>query len=319
MGVLAWFWVASAARAAQPQLVDRVVAVIEDEIITERELETKAESYLAQLSEIPDAEKRAAKRLEILKQVLDIEIGDRIVNREIAQNKHLGVTDKDVDKAVEEVLRMNHLTRDQLQAALYGQGLTWTEYRKKLQQQIERARLVQMKVQNKVQIKDAYARRRCEERQRLGSENVQVCASHILIQIPPHATAEDIEALHARASKLQSELASGGDFSAYALQYSDDKGTPDGKLGCFHHGEMVEAFDAAAFALPVGGISPVVRTEFGFHIIKVTDRRSASSAQCDTDQALEPFKNELFQEEMQRQMTTYVEELRKKAFVEVRL
>lgn len=301
------------------EVVDRIVAVIDDEVITWRELEAKAQGYYAQLTDIPDATQREVKRQQILQQVLDIEIGDRIVEREINQNKErLGVGEKDIDRAVEEVLRMNHLTREQLQTALYGQGLTWTEYRDKLRTQIERARLIQFKVQGKVQLKDADVQRRCEERRRSGAQNLQVCASHVLLQIPPAASDETVQSLHAEASKLQAELQSGADFAAYALKYSADKAAPDGKLGCFHKGEMVEPFEKAAFGLPVGGISPVVRTEFGFHIIKVTDKRTATTGSCDSE-ALEPFRNELYQEEMGRQMAAWVEDLRKKAFVEVRL
>jgi peptidyl-prolyl cis-trans isomerase SurA len=304
---------------AAREMVDRIVAVIDDEVITWRELEAKAEGYYAQLAEMNDPQAREAKRQQVLKQVLDIEIGDRIVEREIAQNKErLGVGEKDIDRAVEEVLRMNHLTREQLQSALYGQGLTWSEYRDKLRTQIERARLIQFKVQGKVQLKDSDVLRRCEERKRSGSLNLEVCASHVLLAIPPGASDEAIEALHAEASKLQSELQSGADFAAYALKYSADKAAPDGKLGCFHKGEMVEPFERAAFALPVGGISAVVRTEFGFHIIKVTDRRTASTGSCEGE-ALEPFRNELYQEEMGRQMASWVDDLRKKAFVDVRL
>lgn len=306
--------------SAARETVDRVVAVIEDEIITLRELEAKAQPFLAQQGETQDPNVREARYHQVLKQVLDIEIGEKIVGREIEHNKDkLGVAEKDVDRAVEEVLKMNHLTRDQLQTALYGQGMTWSEYREKLRQQIERARLIQFRVQGKVQIKDADARRRCLERQRSGAQAIEVCASHVLIGIPPEATDAEIDDLHARASKLQAELQAGADFAAYALKYSADKAAPDGKLGCFHHGEMVDAFDQMAFSMKIGDISPVVRTEFGFHIIKVTDRRQSSTQGCDDPSLMEPFRNELYQEEMQRQMNTWVEELRKKAFVEVRL
>ena len=305
---------------AERALVDKVVAVIDNEIITWRELEAKAAPFLESTHSMTDPQARAKKQHDVYRQVLDIEIGERIVEREIAQSKeNLGVTDKDVDRAVEEVIRMNQLSREQLQSALYAQGITWTEYRKKLWAQIERARLIQYRVQGRVQVKDNDIKRRCLERQRTGAKEVSVCAAHILFKTEPGASADAIEQTNSRASKIQAELAAGADFSAYALQYSDDKGTPDGKLGCFGHGEMVDEFEKVAFALPIGEVSPVVHTPFGLHIIRVYDRRSASSARCDEPADLEPFRNELYQEEMQRQMQVWIEELRKKAFVDVRL
>ena len=89
-------------------------------------------------------------------------------------------------------------------------------------------------------------------------------------------------------------------------------------IGCFGLGEMVEPFEKAAFATPVGGVSPVVHTEFGLHIIKIRERQHASTP-CDTEEDLAPFRNELYQQELERQMNAWIEELRKRAFVEVRL
>jgi peptidyl-prolyl cis-trans isomerase SurA len=307
--------------AAKPrEVVDRIAAVIENEIITQRELETKAEPYMAKLGEISDPAERLSKRQQILRQVLDIEIDDRIVKAEIGRSKdRLGVTEKDVDRAIQEVLRMNNLNEDQLQAALYSQGVAWAEYRERLRSQIERARLIQFQVQGKVKVDEAAVKRRCEERSASGSRDVRVCASHILRVIPDKATAEEVEQLRARLSQLQAELAAGADFAAFALKHSDDKAAPDGDIGCFGRGEMVEVFEAAALKLEVGQVSPVVRSPFGFHIIKVTDRRQPSKGECSDDTALDKFRNEIYQEEMESQMKAWLRELRKKAFVEVRI
>jgi len=305
--------------ATEPELVDRVVAVIEDEVITLRELEAKAKPYLAQLDEVGDTQKRAARREEILHQVLDIEIGERMVNGAIKNSaERIGVTDQDVDKAVQDVLKMNNLTEKELEAALYAQSMTWKEYRDKLRDQLERARLIQMEVQPRIQLRDGDVERLCRERERSGATGVEVCASHVLVGVPKDATKEQTEALYARATQLQAELAAGADFPAYAMRYSDDKGAPDGRLGCFRKGEMLEVFEDTAFGLEVGGVSKVVRTPLGFHIIKVTDRRVPASG-CATDEELAPFRNELYQEEFEKQMNAWVAELRKKSFVEVRL
>lgn len=299
---------------AERTSVDRIVAVIDNEIITEQELVHQAKPALEQMAQDANQTQRQA----VLRQVLDQAIGERLIEREIRDSQDkLGVGEKDIDKAVDEVMQQNHLSREQLQSALYGQGLTWSEYRAKLRTQIERARLLQYKVQGKIQVKDHDVLRRCQQRQRLGSGQIAVCASHILLTLAKDATAEDIQKTRARAERMQQELSRGADFSTFVARYSDDHGNQDGQLGCFERGEMVEAFEKAAFSLPVDGISDVVTTEFGLHIIKVTDRRAASAQPCDSDAALEPFRQELFQEEMQQQMQTFIEELRQKAFVEV--
>jgi parvulin-like peptidyl-prolyl isomerase len=81
---------------------------------------------------------------------------------------------------------------------------------------------------------------------------------------------------------------------------------------------MVEPFEKAVLKLEVGQVSPVVRTQFGFHIIKLTDRRFPAAKTCDDAETLAPFQNEIYQEELDRQMNLWLAELRRKAFVEVR-
>jgi len=302
------------------EVADRVVAIIEDEIVTERELATKVQPFLGQLDDIKDPAKKEQRKKEIYRQVLDIEIGEKMVSKEIEKNKDkLGVTEQDIDRAVDERMKYNNMTREQLQAALYGQGMTWAEYRKKLKELLERTRLIQYRVQGKVQVKDTDVKRRCEERSRLSAGTSQVCVSHILVAVPQGASPADVEKKRVEAGRLQSELQNGADFAAYAFKYSDYKAAPDGKLGCISRGEMEKPFEDAAFTLKVGQLSPVVRTSFGFHIIKVYDRVAATSGSCDQDSVLTPIRNELYEEEMERQMNAFIGELRSKAFVEVKL
>jgi peptidyl-prolyl cis-trans isomerase SurA len=312
----------ASARPTPPgrEVADRVVAIIEDEIVTERELTAKVQPFLAQLDDIKDPAKKEQRKKELYRQVLDIEIGEKMVAKEIEKNKDkLGVTEQDIDRAVDERMKYNNMTREQLQAALYGQGMTWAEYRKKLKELLERTRLIQYRVQGKVQVKDADVKRRCEERSRLSAGTSQVCVSHILVAVPPGASAAEVEKKRMEAGRLQSELQNGADFANYALKFSDYKAAPDGKLGCISRGEMEKPFEDAAFALKVGQMSPVVRTSFGFHIIKAYDRITANAGSCDSDTALTPIRNELYEEEMERQMNAFIGELRSKAFVEVKL
>jgi parvulin-like peptidyl-prolyl isomerase len=301
--------------------IDRIAAVIEEDVITIRELEKKAQPYMGQLDGITDAQERDKRRTAILKQVLNIEIDERIMSRELsgARDK-LGVTEGDVDRAVAEVLKMNNIGEDQLQAALYSQGMTWAEYRKKLRDQIERARLVTMKVQGRVQVKETEVLRRCEERSRMGDDK-QLCAQHVLLRVPDGAEVDAVEKLMAKAGKLREELLAGADFTSYANSYSDDKASPDGRI-CFGRGEMVEEFERAAFSLKQNEISPVVRTAYGFHVIRLAPRdkeaKADAPAACEGD-ALNPIRQEIYQEEMERQMGAWMQELRSKAFIDVRL
>jgi len=277
---------------------------------------------MANLGDLDNAEARAKERRKVLTKVLDIVIGERMIKAEIERSRSvLGVVDADIDRAIDEVRRMNNLSTDQLKAALYGQGLGWEEYRDQLRGQIERARLIRARVQGRIQVSDADALARCKLRQRDGAKDVKVCAAHILLALAPGASDDEVSAITSRASRLRSELRRGADFSAYALEHSDDRGSPDGDLGCFGRGEMVAAFETAAFSTNVGEISKPVRSEFGIHLIHVKERRSPAKRACDAnDEAtMRQFREELYQQGMESAMKAWIAELRASRFVEIRL
>ena len=192
--------------------------------------------------------------------------------------------------------------------------MTWSEYRAKLKTQIERARLIQYKVQGRIQVKPDDVKGLCRERQSDGNRKMKVCASHILFGTSGISDDKELEALRAEATRLQAELSAGGDFAAFALKHSDDKGSPDGNLGCFERGMMVKEFEETAFSTPIGSVSKVIRSQFGFHIIKVTDRQTQAASGCEGAEELGPFHNELYQQKMEEQMKVWVLELRNKSF-----
>jgi peptidyl-prolyl cis-trans isomerase D len=107
----------------------------------------------------------------------------------------------------------------------------------------------------------------------------QVRARHILFKVPSSATPEQEAQVHARAEAVLAELRNGADFATLAKQHSEDTATAEqgGDLGYFPRGQMVAPFEEAAFSLPVGQISDVIRTPFGWHILQVEDKREAAT------------------------------------------
>jgi len=134
------------------------------------------------------------------------------------------------------------------------------------------------------------------------SEYEQATASHILIrykgsQVPLKANQKDLteEEAFAKAQDIRKKLLDGGDFAAIAKAESDDSGSGanGGSLGSFSHGQMVAPFDKAAFSLPVGQISEPVKTQFGYHIIKVEARKSKTFEEAKADIGKEMAKDAL--------------------------
>jgi len=145
----------------------------------------------------------------------------------------------------------------------------------------------------------------------------QVNASHILIGFKPGATDADKAAAKKKAEEVAAKLKAGGDFAQLAKDNSDDPGSKvqGGDLGWFSKGQMVPAFDTAAFALKPGETSGVVESEFGFHIIRVKEHRPAGQAPF--AEAKEQITNYLKESALRDALTKLVSELRAKAKVEV--
>lgn len=124
----------------------------------------------------------------------------------------------------------------------------------------------------------------------------QVRARHILVKVPPDADADAKSAARKQAEDLLAQVKAGGDFAALAKEHSGDPGSAakGGDLGLFGRGRMTPAFEDAAFALQAGGLSDVVETPFGFHIIKVEEHQSASVKPLDAvrDQIADTLRNE---------------------------
>jgi parvulin-like peptidyl-prolyl isomerase len=231
----------------------------------------------------------------------------------------LGVTDAQVDKAFEETAKSNHMDKDQLQQVLYNQGQTVAEFKQTLRKQIERSQYMQFRMQGKTGFTEKDLIQRCNELRGQASGDIVVKASHLLFKVGADASDAEVAAAKSRAMDAYAELQKGADFAELAGRVSDDKGTKGGDLGYFHRGEMVPQFDQIAFTAKVGDISKPVRTQFGFHIIRVEDKRVSESKGCDDEQVKAQVSNELYNRELERQLKLWVDELRKKAYVDVKI
>ncbi len=143
-----------------------------------------------------------------------------------------------------------------------------------------------------------------------------VKASHILIRSPKTDDAKKRQAAQDKAKQIKKQIADGADFDEMARKNSDDSSARSGgDLGYFSKGQMVPEFEKAAFALPVGGVSDVVETPFGYHIIKVDEKRAARKLRFDdvkTDLA-----GYIYQKKMRDRFEQFVGDLRKKADVKI--
>jgi peptidyl-prolyl cis-trans isomerase SurA len=301
---------------ASARLVEKIAAVVGDNIILASEVEEKAAPLLAEANRIPDPTKRGARANALRHEVLDRLIDDELILQQAGDLK-LSISSEQVDQSIDEIKRQNNITDEQLKEALRGQGMSMAAYRADLKKQLLRFRVINISVGSRVSISDEEVKSYYERHMKAGG-NVQVRASHIFVAIPDGADASTVKEKHDQAQKLLERAQGGEDFAKLAKQYSDDAATrgDGGDLGSFGKDILPKAIEELVFSMKVGEVRGPVRADRGFHVMKLVERKNKDPKPLSEVQ--DDIRIQLRQKEMERQTKTYIAELRKKTLVDVR-
>ncbi len=259
---------------ARAELVDRIAAVVNTDIITLSELEKRAAPELAKVDQDTTGPERAQRRAAALKKTLDTMIDEKLVDMELRELK-VTISDKEVDAAVDEVKKSYNLTDEQLQQAVAREGFTIPEYRETMRKQIGRYKLISEKVRKNVKVSEADVKSEYDRMTRAEGEDYEVHVRHILIAVPRNAAQAQVEQAHRKAAAIAVEARQPGvDFAELARKRSEGSSSSDGgDLGFFKRGTMVPEFERVAFNLKTGEVSDPVRTQFGWHVLKLEEIR----------------------------------------------
>lgn len=306
-----------AALTARAELVDRVAAVVNTDIITLSEVEARAAPELAKLRGEP-ADKRSELREAVLKRALDLLIGEKLMEVQVRE-LNIEVADSEIELGVEDVKKQNNITTEQFEQLLAQEGYTMSTYRSFMRKHMARMKLVNLKVRSKVKISDEDLKAEYAKWARDEAQDVEVHARHLLVQVGPKATAEQVEAARVKATALAAEARKPGvDFAELAKKKSEGPSAADGgDLGFFRRGVMVGEFEKVAWATPVGSVADPVRTKFGWHVIFVEERRALAAPPF--DDVKDQLREKMLRGQLERYTEQYVQELRAGALVEVKL
>jgi peptidyl-prolyl cis-trans isomerase SurA len=304
--------------SAHAELVDRIAAVVNRDIIALSEVEARAAPDLQRIRAEPDPKKRSEQRDQALKRSLEGLIGEKLMEAQLRE-LNIDVSDAEVDLGIEDVKKQNGIDGDQFEKLLMQEGYTLTTYRQFMKKHLARLKLINLKVRSKVKVSDEDVKAEYAKVAKMDSEDAEVHARHLLVQVSPKATADQVEAARKKAVALADEARRPGvDFIELAKKKSEGPSAADGgDLGFFRRGVMVPEFERAAFSLPIGGISDPIRTKFGWHVIKVEERRAVSSKTF--DEMKEQIRGRLLQLQLEKYTEQYVQELKAQAVVEEKL
>ena len=299
------------------EVIDRVIAVVNGRAITLSELKERKAPLVKQVSEIYSGAEREKRLADMEKKVMDSLVEDLLLETE-AEKSGVKASERDIDDAVEDVKKQNSLNDETLKDALKREGLTYEMYRAQIKRQIEKSRMIGQQVRAKVTVTDRDLIEYYERNKRLFLKDEEVNVSHILFLVPEKAPDAEVEKIRKQASDVLDAAKRGKDFPELAQKYSQDaSGKQGGSLGFFKKGQLLPSFEGAAFSLKKGEISDVVRTEYGFHIIKVDDVKEAAPEPFES--VKEKIRSTVTSEMMEQRYKEWMEELKKSAVIEIRL
>jgi peptidyl-prolyl cis-trans isomerase SurA len=299
-------------------VVNRIVALVDGDPITQHEIQTFAtdDPRLAEAARNDPAG------------VLELVVTQHILTKEV-QAQGIVISDAEIDRYIDTIKQRNHLTDEQLDAALAQQGLTPERYRKQIKDELERAQLINREIRGKVSVSPEEIERYQKEQggeeggEEQPASDEQMTISHIMLQIPPDASPADVEAIQARAEKIYDELQDGADFAEVAKRESEDGAAKTGgKLGSFKKGEMRDELEEAVAGLDPGEFSKPVKTETSVHIVRLDERVGEGGEEGApvkmSDAQREEIKEKLYSKALEERYARWLkEDLRQKHSVEM--
>jgi len=299
--------------------LDYVVAVINDAIILNSELEARRLPVLSEAQQITDPKERERRIAKLTSQVLDEMVNEELIVQ-AAETAKVEIESSEVQSAIDEIKQQNNLDDAGLSAALAAQGLTIAGYKQEMRRQLLRLRAMNTLVAPKVQITDEDVRARYDQMARRTEQVQAVKLAHMLFKLPEHATEQQLAEAKEKASKAIARVKAGEDFAKVAATESDDDSTKatGGELGWFQRGSMANPeWEPIVFAMEKGDVRGPVTGPQGFHVFMVTEVKRSDLKPF--PEMKEQLSRELRRREMDKQTQTWVEELRKKAYIDIKL
>ncbi len=261
---------------AAPIAIDRVIAVVNNGVITEQELARRVVQVQQQLSQQKVA---TPSRTKLERQILERMITERSL-LDLAEGTSLKVSAEALDRTLTRMATENRLSLPEFRKALEQEGQDWNGFREQIRNEMTIARLREREVDNKVSVTDAeIALQLTQQSEKTAQAKDEYELAHILITVPEAASPEVSEKRRQRAEEALAKLRSGDDFAEVSALFSDAQNALEGgKLGWRSTAQLPNLFAGAVTSLKPGDTSALLRSANGFHILKLLGQRGANTA-----------------------------------------
>jgi len=299
-------------------VTDSVAVTVNGVDITESEVQALIKPQLdrmaAQTSQLPPIFIEQLKK-QMRQEALEAMVIGLLVDEQVKASK-IVVGEKEVNNHIEAMASQQRLSVEELKVLISARGQSFEQVKQQIRRGLGYQKLMEARWAGKINVTEDDAKKYYSEKPKEFKRPEQVRASHILIKPDTAAAGTDSEEAKAKAKAkaqhLLKQIKEGADFAALAKANSGCPSAPKGgDLGFFPKGQMAKPFEEAAFKLKVGQVSDIVETQYGYHIIKVTDRRGARVETF--EQARDRIIRKLIQKKQAKLADEYIELLKAKA------
>jgi len=304
------------AHADGPVVIDRIVAKINDDIITLNDLKRASGPQLLARNLSREQLERASNADEIYQQILDDMINTRLLVQE-AKDLQLDVTEEDVDQWIGNVVRSENATEDQFRDELQARGVRWRDYRTFIKESLLKVRVVQVKVASRVNVTDAEVAQAYREKYGAppGEGVKAVDLSHIHIPYPEEQTPEKMADVQALVARVMRDLDTGRPFADLAKEVGAGSTAQNGGyLGKFKPDGLRPEY-APVFDLEPGEYTTPIEIANGYHIFRVNEVFIERDQKIDA--RLEAIQTKLVGAQRERELKLWLDALRQRAYVKV--
>jgi peptidyl-prolyl cis-trans isomerase SurA len=304
----------SGAYRVSAEVFNRVVAIVNDDVITLYELNQKIRAVTGATAE-QLREKDEERYLEAREKILQFMIDDKCAQEKI-QEMGIKIPPERIDERIEMIKRRNRWTHEDLLAALKQEGITFEEFREKIEKDLERTELINYQVKSKIIVRDEQITQYYEEHKKDFSTEEKVhLAGIFLIQRDPKDEEESLR-LKAKGEEILTKLKNGDDFASLCKKFSQGPGADEGgDLGSFKVDQLDPELRKAVAGIEEGGVTDLIIKPNGIQILKLIKRQKAEAHPF--EEVREDIYATLYQEEVNRRYEAWIKELRKETYTKI--
>lgn len=302
---------------AEKQFLDRVVAVINDEAITQSEIDIMLRPIFNQYKKDYQGDRLVDVLDQARRQLLNQLIEDRLVFQE-AKEKKIEIDNVDVDKQMEN-FKKRFKGESELESVLKDEGMTLTTMRERLERQAMIRKLQDMEVRSKVVVSPMEVEKYYQEHPEEFKTTEAIQVRSLTIKKSDEARENGLtdEFAKAKIEELKEKITQGQDFSEIAKNYSEDMQAPSGGLSDWiNRGDMIDVIDQKIFNLKVGEMTDLLETSMGYHVFRLEKKREARTISF--EEAREDVYRLIYQQKIEKRFTEWMDELKSKAYISLR-